>query len=283
MRIQDGRESQNVEDRRGSRGTRRAGIGLGTVVVAVVIGLALGRSPLEILGIIAQQPGGVATEAEGPVQSSAEEEASARLVKVVLADTEVVWGDLFQKSGSAYREPTLVLFRDAVASACGNASSAMGPFYCPGDQKVYLDLGFFDELGRRFGAPGDFAQAYVVAHEIGHHVQNLVGTNAKVAQAQARMSEADANALSVRLELQADCFAGVWAHHAHTERKLLEEGDVEEGLRAAAAIGDDTLQKKSSGRVVPESFTHGSSAERVQWLKTGLKSGSVQACDTFGA
>ena len=190
---------------------------------------------------------------------------------------------MLQAQGVQYQQPRLVLFSDAVQSACGNQSSAVGPFYCPPDQRVYLDLTFFDELGRRFGAPGDFAQAYVVAHEVGHHVQNLLGISDQVHAARGRMSRADANALSVLQELQADCFAGIWAHHAQRQRQVLEEGDIEEGLAAASAIGDDTLQRRSQGRVVPESFTHGSAAQRVQWFRRGFEQGTLEACDTFGA
>jgi len=202
-------------------------------------------------------------------------------VSVVLADTEETWGALFSASGKRYREPTLVLFSGAVQSACGFAQAAVGPFYCPGDAKVYIDLSFYDDLARRFGAPGDFAQAYVIAHEIGHHVQNLLGITERVHALQQRASREQANALSVRLELQADCLAGVWAHHAERARDLLERGDIEEGLRAAAAIGDDRLQRQSRGYVAPDSFTHGSSDQRVRWFRRGIDSGRTDACDTF--
>jgi hypothetical protein len=205
------------------------------------------------------------------------------LVSVVLADTEDTWHALFGKVGRSYREPTLVLFSGAVESACGSAEAAMGPFYCPGDQKVYLDLTFFDELHDRFGAPGDFAQAYVIAHEVGHHVQNLLGIAKQVQAARQQAGEREANALSVMMELQADCFAGVWGYHADKSRGLLEAGDIEEGLNAAAAIGDDRLQRQARGYVVPESFTHGSSAQRVRWFRQGLSSGDPNSCNTFAA
>jgi predicted metalloprotease len=204
-------------------------------------------------------------------------------VGVVLADTEAAWTQIFAQQGSTYEKPTLVLFRDAVQSACGTASTAAGPFYCPADRKVYLDLSFYDELTNRFGAPGDFAQAYVVAHEVGHHVQTLLGISDRVQQARQRGSDTGANALSVRLELQADCFAGIWAHNADQSRQLLESGDIEEGLNAASAIGDDRLQREAQGRVNPDSFTHGTSEQRVRWFKTGFQSGDVKSCDTFGA
>jgi len=222
------------------------------------------------------------TSQEGPYQETAEEAQSREFVSVVLADTEETWGEIFRQAGRTYEQPKLVLFSGAVESACGFAEAAVGPFYCPGDHKVYIDLSFYQELQSRFGAPGDFAQAYVVAHEIGHHVQTLLGISEQNMAARQRASQAEANALSVRQELQADCFAGIWAHNADRSRQLLEQGDVEEGLNAAAAIGDDRLQKQGRGYVSPESFTHGSSEQRVRWFKRGLESGSVQACDTFG-
>ncbi|WP_296448014.1 KPN_02809 family neutral zinc metallopeptidase, partial [Rhodoferax sp. UBA5149] len=207
----------------------------------------------------------------------------AKFVSTVLADTEDVWKDVFSKGGVTYREPKLVLFRGATATACGQGQSAMGPFYCPGDQKVYIDLGFYEILKNRLGAPGDFAQAYVIAHEVGHHVQNLLGISARMDQTRGHVSQSEYNALSVRLELQADCFAGVWANHAQAARQLLEQGDVEEAMNAAARIGDDALQRSSGHAVVPESFTHGTSAQRQRWFDNGLKNGSVKACDTFSA
>jgi hypothetical protein len=216
-----------------------------------------------------------------PFQETAEEKELVDFVSVILADTEDTWTALFRKKGETYQEPRLVLFRDVVKSACGMAQSAMGPFYCPGDQQVYIDLGFYDQLKNRFKAPGDFAQAYVIAHEVGHHIQTLVGISSSVQAARKKLSEAEGNKLSVRQELQADCLAGVWAHHANRSRQLLEVGDVEEGLTAASAIGDDTLQKQSQGYVSPDSFTHGSSAQRVKWFKIGLASGDMDSCDTF--
>jgi hypothetical protein len=216
-----------------------------------------------------------------PPAAGAPTDEGADFVSVVLADTEDTWSALFAQAGSRYQPPKLVLFSQVVRSACGMAQSAMGPFYCPPDQAVYIDLDFYRELRDRFGAPGDFAQAYVIAHEVGHHVQTLLGTSEQVRAAQQRAGEAQANALSVRLELQADCYAGVWAHHAQRSRQVLEAGDIEEGLGAAAAIGDDRLQQQTQGRVVPESFTHGSSQQRVEWFSRGLEQGSLEGCDTF--
>jgi predicted metalloprotease len=256
---------------------RGGAIGGGAVLIAIVAAL-LGAPPGLVRSLLG---GGGTTQEESSRQPTPAEEKAADFVKVVLGSTEDVWATVLPIEGPEYQPPRLVLFTDMVESACGNASAAVGPFYCPPDHRVYLDLGFFAELDQRFGAPGDFAQAYVVAHEIGHHVQNLMGISSKVANARSRVSREEANQISVRTELQADCFAGVWAFHANRTRQLLEPGDVEEGLRAAAAIGDDTLQKAARGRVVPESFTHGSSAQRVRWFKTGMKSGQIRACDTF--
>ena len=247
--------------------------GIGGLVLALVAAY-FGIDPGAISG-------GPTTAVETNQPRSPEEDRMAEFSSVVLADTEDVWNKLFAQMGSQYKEPQLVLFSGAVESACGYATAAVGPFYCPPDQKAYLDLSFFNELHKKFGAPGDFAQAYVIAHEIGHHVQNLMGTSSKVRAAQQRMSKADANELSVRVELQADCYSGVWAHHADKSRDVLEQGDVEEALGAATAIGDDTLQRRSGGRVMPESFTHGTSAQRVKWFRTGLQSGDVKQCDTF--
>jgi predicted metalloprotease len=218
-----------------------------------------------------------------PYQESAGEAQSRKLVSAVLADTEEAWGQIFKSNGRTYEQPKLVLFSGAVESACGMAQAAVGPFYCPADHQVYIDLSFYDELRNRFGAPGDFAQAYVIAHEVGHHVQTLLGISDKVQASRSRASETEANAISVRTELQADCFAGIWAHNADQARGVLESGDVEEGLNAAAAIGDDRLQKQARGQVSPESFTHGSSEQRVRWFKRGFESGLVESCDTFGA
>jgi predicted metalloprotease len=277
MRWTPGHRSANVEDRRGGGGRfirGAGGMGIGTLLILLVLSLVFKRDFFSLVGA-----GGVgpATEtASGPpAETTPEEEKLASFVSFVLDDAQKVW----QQQLPSYRPAKLVLFRDAVQSACGFAEAATGPFYCPGDEKVYIDLGFYEELQRRFGAPGDFAQAYVLAHEIGHHVQNVLGTEAQVRQA--RQSRADlANELSVRLELQADCYAGVWAHST-AQRDILEQGDVEEGLGAAAAVGDDRLQQMGGGRVVPESFTHGSSQQRQQWFRRGLETGRPEACDTF--
>lgn len=297
MRWQGGRESDNVEDRRGvsPRGgpgggfsmgglpIGRGGLGLGGLVVVVVVSLLLGIDPMALLGGGSTEPGDRTGYEQTAPRSSADDELG-RFVSVVLADTEDTWHGLFREIGGTYREPTLVLFSGVVNSGCGTAQSAMGPFYCPLDQKLYIDLGFYRDLRDRFRAPGDFAQAYVIAHEVGHHVQNLLGLSDRVQQAQRRAgSSAEANALSVRLELQADCFAGLWANRANRERRIIEPGDVEEALTAASAIGDDRLQRQSRGTVTPDSFTHGSSAQRVRWFRTGLESGDLRACDTFNA
>lgn len=259
----------------------RAGIGGGIgLVVVVVVALLAGVDPATILQEVVV--GRVEAPSGGAPPDAGDEEA-ARFISVVLAETETVWGELFAAADGRYEEPQLVLFSNAVDSACGYASAAVGPFYCPADRKMYLDLAFFEDLSRRFGAPGDFAQAYVIAHEVGHHVQNLLGVAGEVRARQASADQHTANALSVRLELQADCLAGVWAHHADRGRDLLEPGDIEEGLGAAAAIGDDRLQKQSQGRVTPESFTHGSSEQRVRWFTTGYRSGEPDDCDTFEA
>jgi len=218
-----------------------------------------------------------------PAAKPSADDRMAKFVSTVLADTEDVWKDVFSKGGGTYQEPKLVLFRGATATACGRGEAAMGPFYCPADRKVYIDLGFYETLKNRLGAPGDFAQAYVIAHEVGHHVQNLLGISGKMDQMRGKVSEVEFNALSVRLELQADCFAGVWANHAQSARQLLEQGDVEEAMNAAAKIGDDALQSAGGGRVVPDSFTHGSSAQRQRWFDIGLKNGSVKRCDTFSS
>lgn len=256
-----------------------AGGGIGTIIL-VIAALFFGFDPSVIL-----QGGDPSTQVApgpGPAPSKADDEVRD-FVSVVLADTEDVWRELFRKRNAEYRDPTLVLFSRAVQSACGFAQAAVGPFYCPADHKVYLDLSFFRDLRDRFGAPGDFAQAYVIAHEVGHHVQALLGISERVHAARQRAGEREANALSVKLELQADCFAGVWAFHAQKARQILEEGDVEEALNAASAIGDDRLQQKSRGYVAPDSFTHGSAAQRVEWFQRGLKSGRTDQCDTFAA
>ncbi len=281
MDIDGRRQSRNIEDRRGSRiGRTGAGISIGGLLVLVVLSL-LGINPLPFLGMATKEPQVQEQPSDQPYQESAQEATLRELTAVVLADTEDAWTQILPRYGVQYVPPTLVLFSGAVKSGCGMAESAMGPFYCPLDQKVYIDMSFYNDLTSRFGAPGDFAQAYVIAHEVGHHVQNLLGTSEKVHNLQQRSSKADANALSVRLELQADCYAGVWAQNASQSRQLLEAGDVEEGLNAASAIGDDRLQKQAQGYVVPDAFTHGSSAQRVQWFRTGLAAGSLEACDTF--
>lgn len=281
MRWQSGRRSDNVEDRRGMRGPVVIGGGLGTLVLIVLV-MLLGGDPAALLQ---QQGPGPNVPGNGQVAEDDPAEAERKeFVRVVLADTEDVWNKLFRENGlGAYEEPRLVLFRGQVDSACGYASAAMGPFYCPADRKVYLDMSFFDELERRFGAPGDFAQAYVIAHEVGHHVQNLLGTSEQVQAMRRQLSETQYNELSVQLELQADYLAGVWAHHAQVDRSLLDEGDVEEGIQAASAIGDDTLQKQAQGYVVPDAFTHGTSKQRVKWFLKGLRSGDMKGGDTFNA
>jgi predicted metalloprotease len=279
MRWQSGRRSANVEDRRGLRISRKAaGGGIGTLLL-VLVALYFGIDP----SVVLQGTGsGPATSVEEvPVARSAAEEELADFVAVVLADTEDTWQELFRRGGAAYREPRLVLYSGAVESACGFAQSAVGPFYCPADEKVYLDLAFLQDLKSRFGAPGDFAQAYVVAHEVGHHVQTLMGITEEVQSARRQLPEREANALAVRLELQADCFAGLWAHHAQRSRGVIEEGDIEEALGAASAVGDDRLQMEARGHVVPDAFTHGTSAQRVDWFKRGLTSGAIGACNTF--
>jgi predicted metalloprotease len=276
MKWEGSRRSSNIEDRRGLGAGTIGGGGIGMLLIVLAVSCLTGTNPLSLLQVVEQANPG---QAQSVPTGAPTGDPAAEFVAVVLADTETTWGRVFQAAGRSYDAPVLVLFEDAVQSACGRASAASGPFYCPGDQKVYLDLSFFRELDRRFGAPGDFAQAYVVAHEVGHHVQNLLGINRQVSQAQQRGSRGDANALSVQMELQADCFAGVWGHHAAT-RDMLEAGDVEEGLAAAAAIGDDRL---TGGRVSPESFTHGTSEQRARWLRQGLSSGDLNGCDTFGA
>jgi predicted metalloprotease len=248
-------------------------------LVVLLVGLYFGVDPAQLSALLG---GGDAASGGSSPGGPPADDAQSRFVRVVLADTEETWNDLFRSAGRRYAEPVLVLFSGQVQSACGFQSAAVGPFYCPADRKAYLDLQFFADLERRFGAPGDFARAYVVAHEIGHHIQNLLGTSGEVHRKRRALPKAEANQLSVRLELQADCYAGVWGHHAHKKRGLLEPGDLEEGLRAAAAIGDDTLQKRGGGRVQPESWTHGSSAQRVEWFTRGFESGRMDACDTFG-
>jgi len=278
MKWQGRRGSGNIEDRRGmSTGTKVVGGGIGTLVIALIVFL-LGGDPSSII----EQTGGGQTTS-GPVEASEEENQMAQFISVVLADTEEVWDKLFMEAGATYRRPTLVLFRDQVESACGYATAASGPFYCPGDEKVYIDLSFCDDLQTKYGAQGDFAVAYVIAHEIGHHVQNLMGILDEVSAERQRLSETRANQLTVRLELQADFFAGVWAHHASRMFDSLEEGDIEEALNAASSIGDDVLQKKYQGRVVPDNFTHGTAAQRSSWLRKGWQTGDLSQGDTFSA
>ncbi|MFM8605629.1 MAG: neutral zinc metallopeptidase [Cyanobium sp.] len=284
MRWEDGRRSDNVEDRRGMGAPAMVGGGIGLVgiILAVVVAL-MGGDPM----IVLEQMGGSGALNPGPVvvnprqAPGPEQNRLADFVSVVLADTEDTWGQEFRRQGQRYTAPQLVIYDGVVASACGRAQGAMGPFYCPNDQKVYIDLDFYRTLRRQMGAPGDFAQAYVIAHEVGHHVQNLLGINQQVQRLQKRVSQEEANRLSVRLELQADCLAGVWANHTATQRNTLEPGDIEEALNAASRIGDDTLQRQSSGRVRPDSFTHGTSAQRQRWFARGLKSGDMDVCDTF--
>ena len=284
MRWRDGRQSDNIEDRRGSsipRGAKIGGVGGLGLLVLVVVGMFLGIDPTVLLQSVPE----VQTPSVS-VDQGARPGANDDLrdfVAVVLADTEDVWSDAFRRMGKTYRPPTLVLFSQAVESACGMAGSAVGPFYCPFDQKVYLDLSFFGDLRARFGAPGDFAQAYVIAHEVGHHVQTLLGISERVNELRSRASRSEANQLSVMMELQADCLAGIWAHRADKTRQILEAGDIEEGLNAASQIGDDRMQKRTQGHVVPDAFTHGSSAQRVRWFRQGLESDSLQSCDTFNA
>jgi len=291
MKWENNRESDQIEDRRDAPGGfGRApriggggrGIGLGTIVVALVAGWIFGINPLTILGAL--EGGGL--QAPTPVEAPAAPTGTpgddmGRFVAAVLGGTEDAWGAIFRDAGAEYQKPRLVLFRGATPTACGTGQAAMGPFYCPGDQKVYIDLSFYDTLRRQLGAPGDFAQAYVIAHEVGHHVQNLMGITDQMEKQRARLSPRDYNALSVRLELQADCFAGIWAHHNQRTGNVIEPGDVEEAMNAAAAIGDDALQRRSQGHVVPDSFTHGTSEQRQRWFRTGLDTGDVRACDTF--
>jgi predicted metalloprotease len=288
MRWEGNRQSGNVQDARGGGGGGGMGIGtgaigIGTIVIALIGGAVLGVNPLTLLGILTGGGGPAQVQQQGPAQAPPAGDKMAAFVSTVLADTEDVWKQQFTQGGANYVEPKLVLFRGSVRTACGAGQAAMGPFYCPADQKVYIDLSFYETLKTRMGAPGDFAQAYVIAHEVGHHVQHQLGIAQQVEQIRARGNRVAANDASVRLELQADCFAGVWAHHAQNQRQILEQGDVEEAMNAAAKIGDDALQQASGRAVVPESFTHGSSAQRQRWFATGLKTGSVKACDTFSA
>ena len=286
MKWEGNRQSDNVEDARSGGGGFRAGsgrgIGIGTIVIALLGGWIFGINPLTILGALDGSSGGLAPQVQqAPAARPPADDKQAAFVATVLADTEDVWKAQFAQSGSVYEEPKLRLFRGQEPTACGQGDAAMGPFYCPGDRKVYIDLAFFDTLSQRLGSPGDFAQAYVIAHEVAHHVQNLLGVTDKVDAMRGRVSEAEQNALSVRVELQADCLAGVWAHDSQKSKGWLDNGDIEEAMTAASQIGDDTLQRQSRGTVVPESFTHGTSAQRVKWFQRGLQGGSVQQCNTF--
>jgi predicted metalloprotease len=279
MRWQTGRRSTNVQDYRGRR-MGRAGLGIGGTLIALVAAYFLGVDPRLVTGVMESVPaGGQQTQ----VESGTPTDEQGQFMAAVLADTEDTWGELFRASGAAYQPPTLVLFEQRAESACGSASSAAGPFYCPADQKIYIDLAFYEELQSRFQAPGDFAQAYVLAHEVGHHVQNLAGTASQVRSAQQNAPQEAANQLQVSMELQADCYAGIWAHHANRSRQILEQGDVAEALGAAAAVGDDTIQRQTQGTVVPETFTHGSAEQRKAWFQRGLEQGSLEGCDTFAS
>jgi uncharacterized protein len=279
MRWQGSRRSTNVQDYRGSRfGGGGLKLGVGGTLIALAAAYFFGIDPRVIMGLT----DAVSTGQQPEAQVGTPQDEAGQFIAAVLGDTEDTWAALFQASGMQYEPPTLTLFSGQVRSACGSASSAVGPFYCPADRKIYIDLTFYEELSTRFQAPGDFAQAYVLAHEVGHHVQNLLGTANKVRAAQQSASEGDSNQLQVRMELQADCYAGVWAHNADQARQIIEQGDVEEALAAASAVGDDTIQRRTQGHVVPDSFTHGSAEQRMTWFRRGLDSGAIAACDTFG-
>ena len=285
MRLEDENESHNIEDRRGGGGGRRAGgIGIGTIAIALVVSYFTGIDPRTLLGVAEtfQNPQGGGVEQSRPIDPANDPQAAMKSeMAKILRKTETSWDAIFTQMGGTYVQPRLVLFRGQTSTACGTGQAAMGPFYCPADSRVYLDMGFFDEMAERFRAGGDFARAYVIAHEIGHHVQNLLGVSEQTQRLRQRLSEVDYNKVSVRVELQADCFAGVWAQHANRVKPFLDPEDIDEALRAANAIGDDMLQKQSRGVVVPDSFTHGSSAQRMRWFKTGYEGGSVKTCDTF--
>ncbi len=289
MRWEGNEQSDNVEDRRSGGGgfgglpIGGRSVGLGTVAVAVIAGWIFGINPLTLLGMMSGGEPPAQVQQQGPAQKPPAEDREAAFVSTVLRNTEVVWSEVFRQNGSSYTPTRLVLFRGATPTACGAGQAAMGPFYCPGDKKVYIDLGFYDTLSRQLGAPGEFARAYVIAHEVGHHVQDELGVTGKVDQMRGRLSQAQNNALSVRVELQADCFAGVWAHHSQESKRWLDPGDIEAAMNAAAKIGDDALQRSAGRAVVPDSFTHGSSAQRQRWFGAGYKSGKIQDCDTFAA
>ncbi len=299
MKWEGNRQSDNVEDRRddggggvgggGGRGIGGLGggrLGIGGIVIALVASYFLGINPMTVLGVLGgggDSAGPAMQASQAPAKKPPANDPMAAMVGTVLADTEDVWSAVFKQGNATYREPKLVLFRGATPTACGTGQAAMGPFYCPGDEKVYIDLAFYETLKTKLGAPGDFAQAYVIAHEVGHHVQHLLGISGKVDAMRGRISEKEQNALSVRLELQADCLAGIWANKTQAKRQFIEQGDIEEAMNAAAKIGDDALQQKSQGRVVPDSFTHGSSQQRMRWFNAGLQAGNMKACDTFSA
>ena len=287
MKWEGNEQSDNVEDRRGSGGGGGGfpiggrSVGIGTVAVALIAGWVFGINPLTVLGLLSGNGAAPQTQQQGPAQKPPANDREAAFVSTVLKNTEVVWSDVFRQNGSTYNAPRLVLFRGATPTACGTGESAMGPFYCPGDKKVYIDLGFFDTLKSQLGAPGEFAQAYVIAHEVGHHVQDELGITAKVDGMRGRLSQSQNNAMSVRVELQADCFAGVWANKSQQSKQWLDPGDIEAAMNAAQKIGDDALQRSAGRAVVPDSFTHGSSAQRQRWFGAGYKDGSIQSCDTF--
>ena len=288
MRWEGNEQSDNVEDRREGGGggglhIGGRGIGIGTIAVALIAGWVFGINPLTVLGLLSGGEPAPQVQQQGPAHKPPPEDREAAFVSTVLKNTEVVWSDIFRQNGGTYTPSRLVLFRGVTPTACGTGQSAMGPFYCPGDEKVYIDLGFFDTLKNQLGAPGVFAQAYVIAHEIGHHVQDQLGITAKVDQMRGRVSPAQGNALSVRVELQADCLAGVWAHHSQQSKQWLDPGDIEAAMNAAQKIGDDALQRSAGRAVVPDSFTHGTSAQRQRWFGAGFKSGNMQDCDTFAA
>lgn len=283
MKWEGNRQSDNVEDRRRTGGGRMGGrsIGIGTIVIALVGWGVFGINPLTTIGLLSGA--GAPQSQQGPAERPPQDDRQAAFVSTVLASTEDVWGQVFQQGGARYQPPKLVLFRGSTPTACGLGQSAMGPFYCPGDRKVYLDMEFFDTMSRELGAPGEFARAYVIAHEVGHHVQTLLGATAKVDSQRGRISQREQNQLSVRLELQADCYAGLWARHSQQAKNWLSQSDIASAINAASQIGDDILQRQQTGTVRPDAFTHGSSAQRVRWFERGMQSGSVQACDTFSA
>lgn len=284
MKLYDERESSNIEDRRGGRMGGKGGLSIGAVVVVLIVSYLFDLNPSTLMGVAEQVQSGRSSQAAQPIDPANDPQREmVRELSRVLAKTEDTWQQIFQSGGAQYREPKLVVFTGSTPTACGTGDTASGPFYCPADEKMYLDLAFFAELERRYRAAGDFARAYVIAHEVGHHIQKLTGVSQKTAKLRQQLSVNDYNKVSVRVELQADCYAGVWAHHAHKAKPFIEPGDIEEALRAATAIGDDALQRASTGRVVPDSFTHGSSQQRVRWFTTGFETGSLKACDTFSA